>query len=1324
MDLADSDTAMDDVHAQAAVSADMVVDHSTQQRQSDLDPAARRETLRSLQQALLKRTNSTAESSQLLAQLVDTYQRTATDLALLPQEWKTYLAALLHAHAEAGLDPAGLESILEEHARSCDTLIDTGLVRLYISLLLHYFGATSSIVVPTSAKRDGEDEDDDDAERGAEDKGRDSIEPLAAWTGVTGGPSIDAATSTYVPSSLPRLRTESSEAALQSILSVEAVRSAIRAAYTRCAYHIDESQLVWQLYLAFEQALLDSNHGDAAAQTETIKQAYLARLRVPHVCIDDTFQSYSRFVTNHLPAESYETELLAANKVFASSKKVLAEREQYEDSLAALRAYQKTAGVSRPDPATFATYWKPYLLWQQKAAARAARGKDKALAQTEQSLASGLYERAISQYGTYPPSPESDLQQWETEPPTAAWLAKQTEWQKKVRKTDKEQQRAEAEQRFYERTSIAEGLWQDYVSTLEQHLSAKPDVILVLKTCERSTHVLPGSASVFTTYMRQLSRFKRPKNLIEDVFARIMSYPGITEKGAGLVDLLIARIDCEREAAARELAATSAEAGPDVDPASSMDKFMEVYALISYGLSETGKLASAEQDGALRLERYAVDWVERAVAALGGPDSEAGAGLNELAETVWQNAVKAQGENVRVYREAAAYWIRRHDARKARGWFKGCVNKFERSLSSRAGQDTAGYEQLLDEWLQFEHQRGRIEDVDYAVSKAKAERERIWQLWYASYATEQGPEQPQQQHQHQQVAADAADEAVAVGALVDASTDSIAGVKRKAEDAVGGATGSKNSNADPINNDGGATDPATTAALNADPTPAAPAATATAAADESQKKAKTHDEPTRDRENSSVLVAGLPADVAPGAIRAFLRDCGEIVSITGPRQLTDASSGEATAAALVEFRDRAGAASAQTRNMKRLHDAVASVHLGWQCTLFVTNFPESWDDEAVRRTFGPYGTIFDVRWPSRKFVSTRRFVYVQFTLPTSAAAALELDGRRLDEKCTLNVALSDPSRRKVRSDADANARELFVSGLPRFVAESEVRAHFEPFGRVEAARLPSAVDGKGGGKGVAFLDFASPLDATRAMKELNGSKLRGKVIAVTLAKNRGMHGTVHSNPPAPAPAAGSSSASSQTGTPAPGGGAAAAAAPTNRAARRGVEAEQRRLRSVRLGGIPSTAQEALIQQSVEKAMGGGGGGSVRRVFWTEGDESGVATVEFHDVAVAGRAALRTSFPYGEGVQMRVLPDGAAASTTKAAVPPSAGDAGGGGEGAERVEAFVPHGGAPTSAPAQEGTMSVSATDDMDVDGTPSLSSGPAAAAKPKGQDDFRKMLQG
>ena len=90
--------------------------------------------------------------------------------------------------------------------------------------------------------------------------------------------------------------------------------------------------------------------------------------------------------------------------------------------------------------------------------------------------------------------------------------------------------------------------------------------------------------------------------------------------------------------------------------------------------------------------------------------------------------------------------------------------------------------------------------------------------------------------------------------------------------------------------------------------------------------------------------------------------------------------------------------AALTKDKKRVHNHEINVHLAWESTLYVTNFPESADDASIRKLFAQvhsfpesghrlvadmtqYGHIFDVRWPSKKFKSTRRFCYVQYTSP-------------------------------------------------------------------------------------------------------------------------------------------------------------------------------------------------------------------------------------------------------------------------------------------------------------------------------------------------------
>ena len=78
-----------------------------------------------------------------------------------------------------------------------------------------------------------------------------------------------------------------------------------------------------------------------------------------------------------------------------------------------------------------------------------------------------------------------------------------------------------------------------------------------------------------------------------------------------------------------------------------------------------------------------------------------------------------------------------------------------------------------------------------------------------------------------------------------------------------------------------------------------------------------------------------------------------------------------------------------TKDKKRLDksDLEINVYLAWQSTLYVTNFLEEMDDEAIRNMFAPYGTLFETRWPGKKFKNTRRFCYVQYAEPVRVVSS-------------------------------------------------------------------------------------------------------------------------------------------------------------------------------------------------------------------------------------------------------------------------------------------------------------------------------------------------
>ncbi|KAK0221961.1 hypothetical protein IW262DRAFT_1448129 [Armillaria fumosa] len=248
----------------------------------------------------------------------------------------------------------------------------------------------------------------------------------------------------------------------------------------------------------------------------------------------------------------------------------------------------------------------------------------------------------------------------------------------------------------------------------------------------------------------------------------------------------------------------------------------------------------------------------------------------------------------------------------------------------------------------------------------------------------------------------------------------------------------------------------------------------------------------RDRENCTVFVAALPPSVKEDDLRALFQDCGVIKAI----KISPMPEGHV---ATVEFAERDCIPAALTKDKKRIHEQEIAVHLAWQSTLYITNFPESADDAYIRNLFGEFGVIFDVRWPSKKFKSTRRFCYVQYTSPTAAQAALSLHGKELEPHQSLSVLISNPERKKDRSDRDADNKEIYVAGLNRMTSSDDLRKLFEQHGEVKDVRM--ATDRSGQCKGYAFIEYKVSEHAAAAL-QLNNFELKKRHIAVTMSDPR------------------------------------------------------------------------------------------------------------------------------------------------------------------------------------------------------------------------------
>ncbi|KZF18982.1 hypothetical protein L228DRAFT_51826 [Xylona heveae TC161] len=245
----------------------------------------------------------------------------------------------------------------------------------------------------------------------------------------------------------------------------------------------------------------------------------------------------------------------------------------------------------------------------------------------------------------------------------------------------------------------------------------------------------------------------------------------------------------------------------------------------------------------------------------------------------------------------------------------------------------------------------------------------------------------------------------------------------------------------------------------------------------------------RDRENTTVLVKNLPADTSENRVRQFFRDCGKINSIKLIQE-------DDTTSASIEFDTKEDVLAAQTRDMKNFEGNSIEIHLGTGSTLFVTNFPPAADESYIRDLFKEFGEVVDVRFPSLKFNTHRRFCYVQFKTSAQAQAATALDGKTVGEHLTLIAKISDPAHKKARSGAIYEGREVYVSNLDWSATEDEVRQAFSKYGKVERARIPTNVAGKS--KGVAFIIFPTKEEANAAL-EMNLTKFKSRVLNVVIS---------------------------------------------------------------------------------------------------------------------------------------------------------------------------------------------------------------------------------
>ncbi|XP_018914695.1 ELAV-like protein 3 isoform X10 [Bemisia tabaci] len=165
--------------------------------------------------------------------------------------------------------------------------------------------------------------------------------------------------------------------------------------------------------------------------------------------------------------------------------------------------------------------------------------------------------------------------------------------------------------------------------------------------------------------------------------------------------------------------------------------------------------------------------------------------------------------------------------------------------------------------------------------------------------------------------------------------------------------------------------------------------------------------------------------------------------------------------------------------------------------LIVNYLPQTMTQEEIRSLFSSIGEVESCKLIRDKMTGqSLGYGFVNYHRPDDADKAINtLNGLRLQNK-TIKVSYARPSSEAIKG---AN---LYVSGLPKNMAQQDLENLFSPYGRIITSRI--LCDNMTGlSKGVGFIRFDQRIEAERAIQELNGTTPKNctEPITVKFANN-------------------------------------------------------------------------------------------------------------------------------------------------------------------------------------------------------------------------------
>ncbi|XP_068431317.1 polyadenylate-binding protein 1b [Clinocottus analis] len=169
--------------------------------------------------------------------------------------------------------------------------------------------------------------------------------------------------------------------------------------------------------------------------------------------------------------------------------------------------------------------------------------------------------------------------------------------------------------------------------------------------------------------------------------------------------------------------------------------------------------------------------------------------------------------------------------------------------------------------------------------------------------------------------------------------------------------------------------------------------------------------------------------------------------------------------------------------------------------IFIKNLDKSIDNKALYDTFSAFGNILSCKVVCDENGS-KGYGFVHFETQEAAERAIEkMNGMLLNDRKVFVGRFK--SRKEREAELGARAKEftnVYVKNFGEDMDEEKLREVFSKYGNSMSIRVMS--DDSGKSRGFGFVSFERHEDAQKAVDELNGKELNGKLIYVGRAQKK------------------------------------------------------------------------------------------------------------------------------------------------------------------------------------------------------------------------------